>query len=105
MSDTIEVTVISWRDIPAQVTAGRGSSKVKIELPPRFQNAIDRAAMHAGLIGTDDYLSAWTRASKAVEASDADEALQTVVEELEHTFNPEVLHQITTNGGTREAPE
>jgi hypothetical protein len=56
-----ELTVIWWRDIPAQVTAKEGRSRAAQELPPRFQEAIDAAAMRAGLIGTDAYLEEWRR--------------------------------------------
>ena len=47
-----ELTVIWWRDIPAQVTAKEGRTRAARELPPRFQEAIDAAAMRAGLIGS-----------------------------------------------------
>ena len=56
-----ELTVIWWRDIPAQVTAKEGRTRAARELPPRFQEAIDAAAMRAGLIGTDAYLEEWRR--------------------------------------------
>jgi len=52
-----ELTVIWWRDIPAQVTAKEGRARAARELAPRFQEAIDSAAMRAGLIGTDAYLA------------------------------------------------
>ena len=49
-----ELTVIFWRAIPAQVTAGKGRGAARVQLSDRFQEAIDAAAMRAGLIGTDD---------------------------------------------------
>jgi hypothetical protein len=53
--------VIWWRDIPAQVTAKEGRRAARAQLPERFQEAIDAAAMRAGLIGTDAYLAEWRR--------------------------------------------
>jgi len=53
--------VIWWRDIPAQVTAKEGRRSARAQLPERFQEAIDAAAMRAGLIGTDAYLGEWRR--------------------------------------------
>jgi hypothetical protein len=54
--------VIWWRDIPAQVLAKEGRrSSARAELSSRFQEAIDAAAMRAGLIGTDAYLEEWRR--------------------------------------------
>ena len=60
-----ELTVISWRDIPAQVTAGKGRGARPRAALERFQEAIDAAAMRAGLIGTDAYLEEWRREARA----------------------------------------
>jgi hypothetical protein len=59
-----ELTVISWRAIPAQVSAGKGRAAARIQLSDRFQEAIDAAAMRAGLSGTDAYLEQWRRESR-----------------------------------------
>ena len=51
-----ELTVIRWRDIPMQVLArGDDGESARALLPDRFQEAVDAAAMVAGLIGSDDY--------------------------------------------------
>ena len=55
------VTILYWRDIPAQVIAGRGRRAEKHVLPDRFAEAIDRAAMRGGLAGSDDYLAQWRK--------------------------------------------
>jgi hypothetical protein len=60
-----ELTVIWWRDIPAQVTAGSGRGAIRTPLADRFQEAIDAAAMRAGLFGTDAYLAEWRRETRA----------------------------------------
>ncbi len=53
--------IMYWHDIPVQVRAGGRRDRASIELPQRFQAAVDNAAMAAGLTGTDGYLSgfAW----------------------------------------------
>ena len=58
-----ELTLVYWRDIPAQVTLGKGRSATRVVLAERFEKAIDRAAMAAGLSGTDAYLNEWRRVS------------------------------------------
>ena len=58
------LTVISWRDIPAQVTARDGERTEKLELHRRFQVAIDRAAVTAGLDRYDDYIAQWRSAAR-----------------------------------------
>ena len=50
------LTVVYWRDIPAQVIAKAGRKSAKKMLSDRFQEAIDRAAMRSGAAGTDEYL-------------------------------------------------
>ena len=52
-----EITVISWRDIPAQVTAVSEGDKETTVLSDRFQHAIDRAAAIAGFTETNAYLA------------------------------------------------
>ena len=34
-----DVTVVFWRDIPAQVIVGKGRSGSKVQLPERFEQA------------------------------------------------------------------
>jgi hypothetical protein len=55
------LTVISWRDIPAQVIVKRGREAAKVQLSQRFQEAVDRAAMRAGKGSSDAYLADWKR--------------------------------------------
>ena len=56
-----EVTIVYWRDIPAQVIAGTGRKAVKKPLPERFEQAIDRCAMKIGAKDSDAYLAEWSK--------------------------------------------
>jgi len=58
-----KLTLISWRDIPAQVIVKQGRESAKAPLSPRFQDAIDRAAMRAGKGSSDAYLADWRRSA------------------------------------------
>lgn len=71
-----EVTIVYWRDIPAQVIVGKGRRGVKKPLPERFEQAIDRCAMKVGAAGTDAYLAEWRKADPVTVAGD-DEAVAT----------------------------
>jgi len=52
--------ILYWHDIPSQVRAkGDGRERTSVPLSARFQEAIDNAAMYAGLIGSDDYTNAF----------------------------------------------
>ena len=57
-----DVTVVYWRDIPAQVIVGPRRRGAKAALPERFEQAIDRCAMKVGARDSDAYLSQWRKA-------------------------------------------
>jgi hypothetical protein len=93
-----EVTVVWWRDIPAQVIGGRGRGAKKIVLSDRFQEAIDTAATRIGLIGTDEYLAEWKRETRSV-GDDAESAAVALAERFEDEFHDERLNELAANGG------
>ncbi len=98
---TSQLTVISWRDIPAQVVASEGRTKVRVELSQRFQLAIDRAAMNAGLIGTDTYLQEWTRSTRDCE-DDLDTAAHEEAARIEHEYDRIRLERLIAESGVEE---
>ena len=65
----VKKTLVFWRDIPSQVIVQRGRRREKRMLSPRFQEAIDRAAMRAGKGSSDAYLSEWRRETSRSESS------------------------------------
>ena len=88
-----EVTVIYWRDIPAQVMAGKGRRARRIPLPDRFQEAIDRAAPRVGVIGADDYTAEYRKVT--VPGPDP----EVVADQLDADFPDVVLEELVRNGG------
>ena len=98
MSATL--TVIYWRDIPAQVTAKGEAGSARVQLTDRFQKAIDAAAMKAGLVDMDLYLEEWHQEARPcgdeLEAEVAAEA-----ERLEAAFDRDVLLQLARSGGRK----
>jgi hypothetical protein len=56
-----DVTVLYWRDIPAQIIVGQGRRAAKVPLPERFEQAIDRCAMKVGARDSDAYLAHWRK--------------------------------------------
>lgn len=58
-----DVIIVYWRDIPAQVIVGKGRSASKVQLPERFEQAIDRCAMKIGAKDADAYLAEWRKAA------------------------------------------
>jgi hypothetical protein len=50
--------ILYWHDIPLQVRARDAQGRASAQLPPRFQEAVDQAAMAAGLTDSDSYTEA-----------------------------------------------
>lgn len=97
-----ELTVIFWRDIPAQVVARAGRRSAKRELAPRFQAAIDEAAMRAGARDTDAYLAEWRRGAPGPCADDLEAAAAEAASRLEAEYDPARVARLIAAGG-REA--
>ena len=78
-----EYQVTRWRELPSMVAARAGEEMVKAQLAPRFQEAIDEAAMRLGDTGADDYLAGWERTPWAAADGTPAEALERVAADLE----------------------
>ena len=77
-----KLTIVMWRDIPAQVIVKQGRNSAKRPLEERFEKAVDKAAMRAGLYGSDGYLSEWRRDTTAC-GDDIEAILETTVNQIQ----------------------
>lgn len=100
-----QLILVTWRDIPAQVIVKQGRKSAKRQLPERFEQAIDRAAMRAGLRESDAYLSEWRKAQPVEVGDDLEAEAQAVAERLEREFTPERLRAYVNNGGNAPAAD
>jgi hypothetical protein len=98
MRSSAQLTVIYWRDIPAQVTAADGVRTARVELPARFMGAIDAAATTAGLVGSDAYLEEWRRVIRDCGAN-LEREVAAEAERLEAAHPPDVLAILVESGG------
>jgi hypothetical protein len=97
-----ELTVIYWRDIPAQVVATAGDATARKQLADRFLKAIDGAAMKAGLVGMDAYLDEWRRETRPC-GDDVELEVAEEVASIEAAFTSDVLRRLVRAGGLRDA--
>jgi hypothetical protein len=100
-----ELLVVCWRDIPAQVIVKAGRRAAKRPLPDRFQEAIDRAAMRAGLRDTDAYLGEWRRVAEGSCGDDLEAEAERAAGVLEADYPPERLRELVANGGLEHNSE
>ena len=90
-----EYQITYWRDIPSMVTAREGRRNIsKIELPQRFQVAIDEAAMRANMIGTDAYLEQWRKDEWQERDGTHEEIAAAVAAEIEADYPPARIREI-----------
>ena len=68
-----EYQILYWRDLPAQFRVYDGGRARSFKLPDAFQERIDRAAMEAGLTGTEAYLEQWHWSERSSRAGTPDE--------------------------------
>ncbi|ASP21845.1 virulence factor [Antarctobacter heliothermus] len=94
-----ELTIVYWRDIPAQVIVGKGRRGAKVQLPERFEQAIDRAAMKTGAAETDAYLAEWHKVASGTVEGDMQEAANAAAARLDAEFDHERIKALIANDG------
>ena len=94
-----EVTIVYWRDIPAQVIVGPGRRGAKRQLAERFEQAIDRAAMKVGASDTDAYLAEWRKAAPYAVDGDPTEVAAAEAARLEAEYDQDRLKALIANDG------
>ena len=100
-----DVTIVYWRDIPAQVIVGKGRRGVKRPLPERFEQAIDRCAMKIGADDSDAYLAEWRKAAPVATDGDATEIAEAEVARIDSEFDTARLKQLIENDGWATAKD
>jgi hypothetical protein len=78
--------ILYWHDIPSQVRAKEGKNRHSVQLSPRFQEAIDNAAMLAGLIGSDEYTEAFKWGESLEREGDAELVALKIAAEIESRY-------------------
>jgi hypothetical protein len=98
-----EVTVVYWRDIPAQVIVGKGRRGSKVQLTERFEQAIDRCAMKVGARDTDSYLAEWRKAVVGEVEGEPDAIAAAEAARLEAEFDAARLKTLIETDGWAKA--
>ena len=93
------VTVVYWRDIPAQIIVGKGRSGAKVQLPERFEQAIDRAAMKVGARESDDYLAEWRKAPPYSVDGEPAEVAASEAARIEAEYDQARIKELIANDG------
>lgn len=73
--------ILFWHGIPAQIRVRHEGERISRPLSPRFLNAIDNAAMAAGLTASDAY-SAGFEWSESIEFDAEDKSLEDLADAI-----------------------
>ena len=93
-----QLTIVYWRDMPAQVIVKAGRKKESRKLDERFEQAIDMAAMRSGASETDAYLEEWRRENTEVDG-DIAEIADSTQKSIEAEYDQDRLKVLIANGG------
>ncbi|SFB76096.1 virulence factor [Tropicimonas isoalkanivorans] len=94
-----DVTIVYWRDIPAQVIVGKGRRGAKAPLPERFEQAIDRCAMAVGAKDSDAYLADWRKDTALSAEGTPEDVAAAQAARLDLEYDNARLKQLVTNAG------
>jgi hypothetical protein len=92
------LSVIWWRDIPAQVVAKDARRSSKVVLHPRFQVAIDKAANRAGKRAYNDYIAEWRKTQRPC-GDDLEAEARAESDRLETEYTKHHLAELIQSGG------
>lgn len=94
-----DVTIIYWRDIPAQIVVGKGRRGAKRQLPERFEQAIDRAAMRGAARDTDAYLAEWRKGAPQPADGLPEEIAEAEAARIDAEYDRDRLKTLIDNDG------
>jgi Virulence factor len=97
------LSIIWWRDIPAQVVGKDGRRSSKIVLHPRFQVAIDKAANRAGKRDYNSYIEEWRKTHRPC-GEDIETEVRNEAERLETDYAKHHLAELIQTGGVAGGP-
>jgi hypothetical protein len=97
------LSVIWWRDIPAQVVAKDARRSSKVVLHPRFQVAIDKAANRAGKRAYSDYIAEWHKVQRPC-GDDLEAEVRAESDRLESEYDKHHLAELIQTGGVAGGP-
>jgi|MGYP000120580558 hypothetical protein len=92
------LTIVFWRDIPAQLLIGSGRKATKLKLSEKFEKAIDRCAMKVGAKDSQSYLDDWQKKTVPLDPTNTN-SIELEAEKMEKYYTTEKLKALILNDG------
>ena len=93
-----KLTVVYWRDIPAQVIVDGENGSARKPLASRFQETIDAAAMHTQAHESGAYLDEWRHGDPEACGDDPEAEAKAAVARLEAAYDDDRLADLVASG-------
>jgi hypothetical protein len=97
------LSIIWWRDIPAQVVGKDARRSSMVVLHPRFQVAIDKAANRAGKREYNAYIAEWRKTQRPC-GQDLEAEVGAEADRLETEYDKHRLAELIQQGGVADGP-
>ena len=97
-----KLITVYWRDIPSHIIFKTKSGRFKKQMSPRFEEAIDRAAMRAGKGSSEAYMADWRRDIRNIKADDPESIVDKEIELLETIFSDDLLEKTVKSKGIKD---
>ena len=97
-----KLITVFWRDIPSHIIFKTKSGRFKKQMSPRFEEAIDRAAMRAGKGSSEAYMADWRRDIRNIKADDPESIVDKEIELLEIMFSDDLLEKTVKSKGIKD---
>lgn len=94
--------ILYWHDIPSQIRVEDENGRVSKQLPARFQEAIDSAAMKAKTIEDDSYMAGFRWSEQMDRPGTAEVVAAQLLEEFDLNY-PEIDWQRTAETIKKES--
>ena len=92
------LTIVFWRDIPAQLLIGSGRKAIKLKLSEKFEKAIDRCAMKVGAKDSQSYLDDWQKKTVPLDPAYTN-SIELEAEKMERYYTAGKLKALILNDG------
>ncbi len=86
--------ILSWHSIPTGVKAKDDNEEKRINLPRRFQAAVDAVATKTGNVGTKAYLAGFHWSEPLDQEGTAADVANNVAANLEMKYTPETVKNL-----------
>ena len=96
--EMVDLTIVYWRDIPAQLIIGSGRKAIKRKLSEKYEKAIDHCAMKVGAKDSESYLNDWHK--KIFPISNSGEfVIEEELKKIEQKYSDVTLKKLIENDG------